>query len=231
MVANNEIGVIQPVQELSTICRNHGITMHTDAAQAYGHLALNMPRLGCSLLSISAHKFNGPKGIGALVARKGTGLDPLLWGGGQEQGLRPGTLPVPLIMGLAAAATLAMADRAARQTRLGALRDQLWHDLKQRNPALLLNGALHPRLAHNLNITVPGISGNRLQRALKSKLACSSGSACSRGEPSHVLRAIGRNRREADASLRLSLGHDTTATDIERAVVVLTEAMQAGPMD
>ena len=231
MVANNEIGVIQPVQELSKICSNHGITMHTDAAQAYGHLALNMPRLGCSLLSISAHKFNGPKGIGALVARKGTGLDPLLWGGGQEQGLRPGTLPVPLIMGLAAAATLATADRAVRQTRLGALRDQLWHDLKQRNPALLLNGALHPRLAHNLNITVPGISGNRLQRALKSKLACSSGSACSRGEPSHVLRAIGRNRREADASLRLSLGHDTTATDIERAVVVLTEAMQAGPMD
>ena len=141
MVANNEIGVIQPVQELSTICRNHGITMHTDAAQAYGHLALNMPRLGCSLLSISAHKFNGPKGIGALVARKGTGLDPLLWGGGQEQGLRPGTLPVPLIMGLAAAATLATADRAVRQTRLGALRDQLWHDLKQRNLVSCSTGA------------------------------------------------------------------------------------------
>ena len=162
------------------------------------------------------------------MARKGTGLEPLFWGGGQEQGLRPGTLPVPLIVGLAAAATLAMADRTARQTRLGALRNQLWHDLKQRNPGLLLNGALHPRLAHNLNITVPGISGNRLQRALKSQLACSSGSACSRGAPSHVLRAIGRSRSEAEASLRLSLGRDTTATDIERAVAVLTETIQAG---
>ena len=133
-------------------------------------------------------------------------------------------------MGLAAAATLATADRAARQTRLGVLRDQLWHDLKQRNPDLLLNGALHPRLAHNLNITVPGISGSRLQRALKSKLACSSGSACSRGAPSHVLRAIGRNRSEAEASLRLSLGRDTTATDIESAVSMVTEAIQAGAM-
>ncbi|QNI74728.1 cysteine desulfurase family protein [Synechococcus sp. NOUM97013] len=228
MVANNEIGVIQPVQELSTICRNHGITMHTDAAQAYGHLPVNMQHLGCSLLSVSAHKFNGPKGIGALVARKGTGLDPLFWGGGQEQGLRPGTLPVPLIVGLAAAATLAKADQAARLTRLGALRDQLWHDLKQRNPGLLLNGTLHPRLAHNLNITVPGISGSRLQRALKSQLACSSGSACSSGAPSHVLRAIGRSRTEAEASLRLSLGRDTTAIDIERAVAVLTETIQAG---
>ena len=230
MVANNEIGVIQPVHELSAICRNHGITMHTDAAQAYGHLELNMQELGCSLLSLSAHKFNGPKGIGALVARRGTGLEPLLWGGGQEQGLRPGTLPVPLIMGLAAAATVAQADLAARQTRLGALRDQLWHELKRRNPHLLLNGALQPRLAHNLNITVPGMSGSRLQRALKSKLACSSGSACSRGEPSHVLRAIGRNRREAEASLRLSLGRDTTETDIERAINVLTETIQAGSM-
>ena len=226
MVANNEIGVIQPIPELSAVCDSRGITMHTDAAQAYGHLPLHAEELGCALISLSAHKFNGPKGIGALVVRAGTQLQPLQWGGGQEQGLRAGTLPVPLIMGMAAAAELSMNDLEERQVRLQTLRDQLWQELKDRNPTITLNGALQPRLAHNLNITVPAISGSRLQRALRPQLACSSGSACSRGEPSHVLQSIGRNRFEAESSLRLSLGRDTTTTDIDGAIEVITDAIQ-----
>ena len=226
MVANNEIGVIQPIPELSAVCDSRGITMHTDAAQAYGHLPLHAEELGCALISLSAHKFNGPKGIGALVVRAGTQLQPLQWGGGQEQGLRAGTLPVPLIMGMAAAAELSMNDLEERQVRLQTLRNQLWQELKDRNPTITLNGALQPRLAHNLNITVPAISGSRLQRALRPQLACSSGSACSRGEPSHVLQSIGRNRFEAESSLRLSLGRDTTTTDIDGAIEVITNAIQ-----
>jgi len=226
MVANNEIGVIQPIRELSAVCSSHGITMHTDAAQAYGHLQLNAEELGCALISLSAHKFNGPKGIGALVVRGETQLQPLQWGGGQEQGLRAGTLPVPLIMGMAAAAELSIEDLEERQARLQALRDQLWKGLKDENPTIQLNGALQPRLAHNLNITIPNVSGSRLHRALRPRLACSSGSACSRGEPSHVLRSIGRSRIEAEGSLRLSLGRDTTARDIDGAIEVITSAIK-----
>ena len=225
MVANNEIGVIQPIRELSTICSSRGITMHSDAAQAYGHLELQAEELGCALISLSAHKFNGPKGIGALVVRRGTKLQPLQWGGGQEQGLRAGTLPVPLIMGMAAAAEVSLHDLEDRQARLRALRDQLWQGLKRRNPAIRLNGALQPRLAHNLNITVPNVPGSRLHRALRPQLACSSGSACSRGKPSHVLRSIGRTRIEAEGSLRLSLGRDTTPTDIDAAIEVISAAI------
>ena len=227
MVANNEIGVIQPIQELSAICSGNGITLHSDAAQAYGHLPIKAEELGCDLISLSAHKFNGPKGIGALVVRQGTPLQPLQWGGGQEQGLRAGTLPVPLIMGMAAAAELSLLDQKSRETHLRTLRDQLWQGLKDQNPAIKLNGALQPRLAHNLNITIPGVSGSRLHRALKPRLACSSGSACSRGEPSHVLRAIGRSRNEAEGSLRLSLGRDTTTDEIVAAIEVITSAIKA----
>ncbi len=225
MVANNEIGVIQPIRELSTICSSRGITMHSDAAQAYGHLELQAEELGCALISLSAHKFNGPKGIGALVVRRGTQLQPLQWGGGQEQGLRAGTLPVPLIMGMAAAAEVSLQDLEDRQARLRAMRDQLWQGLKCRNPGIRLNGALQPRLAHNLNITVPNVSGSRLHRKLRPKISCSSGSACSRGEPSHVLRSIGRTRIEAEGSLRLSLGRDTTTTDIDAAIEVISAAI------
>ena len=221
MAANNEIGVIQPLQALSDVCKSRGITLHTDAAQAFGHVRLIRSDLGCDLISLSAHKLNGPKGIGALVKRRGVSIQPLLWGGSQEQELRPGTFPVPLIVGFAAAADLAHADLETRQHQLSVLTNQLWRGLKSRHPQLLMNGAHQPRLAHNLNITVPDVSGNRLHRCLKRSLACSSGSACSRGKPSHVLQAIGRSRVEAEASLRLSLGRTTTATDINRAVEVI----------
>ena len=129
-------------------------------------------------------------------------------------------------MGFATAARLAMADREERQQRLGALRDQLWTDLKQRIPDLQRNGAAEPRLCHNLNITIPGVNGARLHRALRPHLTCSSGSACSNGEPSHVLQAIGRSHTEAEASLRLSLGRSTTRADIETAAACISDAVK-----
>ena len=227
MAANNEIGVLQPLDQLGALCQAHGITLHSDAAQAFGTVPLAPDALGIDLLSLSAHKLYGPKGIGALVLREGITIEPLQWGGGQEAGLRAGTLPTALIVGFAAAARLALQEQDQRNSRLQKLRDQLWEGLQQRLPGVLLNGALQPRLPHNLNISLPGVNGSRLHRALRPHLACSSGSACSNGAPSHVLQAIGRSRAEAEASLRLSLGRDTTATDVDQAIAAITDAVAA----
>ena len=227
MAANNEIGVLQPLTALAEICQQHGITLHSDGAQAFGQIAMEPDALGLDLVSISAHKLYGPKGIGALVIRDGIPLEPLLWGGGQEDGLRPGTLPAPLIVGFAKAATLAIADRDSRSERLRNLRNKLWNGLKQTIPNVVLNGALEARLPHNLNITLPGIHGSRLHRALRPKLACSSGSACSRGAPSHVLLALGRSQKEAEASLRLSLGRSCSDAEIDQAIQCISEAADA----
>jgi len=161
------------------------------------------------------------------VVRDGITLQPLQWGGGQETGLRAGTLPTALIVGFATAVQLAMADLEERQQRLGALRDQLWGGLQQHIPGIQLNGAPTPRLAHNLNVTFPDVSGRHLHRALRSQLNCSSGSACSNGAPSHVLQAIGRSRAEAEASLRLSLGRNTTDDEIQLAVERITAVVSA----
>jgi cysteine desulfurase len=227
MAANNEIGVLQPLAALASICRDHGIAFHSDGAQAFGHIPLEPDALGVDLLSLSAHKLYGPKGIGALVIQDDIALQPLQWGGGQEAGLRAGTLPTALIVGFAAAVRLAMAERESRQQRLAALRDQLWTDLQHQIPGVQLNGALAPRLPHNLNISLPGVNGSRLHRALRPHLTCSNGSACSNGAPSHVLQAIGRSRAEAEASLRLSLGRDTTTEDIQQAVNAISDAVAA----
>ena len=218
MLANNEIGVIQPLPEVAAICRDRGVTLHSDVAQAFGHIPFDSKGLGADFLSLSAHKLNGPKGIGALICNPGLTVEPLQWGGGQERGLRPGTLPVPLIIGFAKAAELARSDLASRRRRIERLRNRLWEGLKQGQPSLLLNGHATARLPHNLNITIPDVSGSRLHRALRPRVACSSGSACSRGEPSHVLMALGRSRQEAEASLRLSLGRDTSDSDIDAAI-------------
>ncbi len=225
MTANNEIGVLQPMAELAAICRTEGITFHSDAAQAFGHIPFQPDELGLDLVSLSAHKLYGPKGIGALVVREGIELEPLQWGGGQESGLRAGTLPTALIVGFATAAELAMADLPQRQQRQKQLRDMLWADLQKRIPDLQRNGAEQPRLSHNLNVTVPGVNGTRLHRALRPHLACSSGSACSNGEPSHVLQALGLSRKEAEASLRLSLGRSTTSADVHAAVSCIGDAV------
>ena len=226
MAANNEIGVLQPLQPLGALCRSRGVHLHCDAAQAVGHIPLDPRRLGLDLLSFSGHKLGGPMGSGALVVAPGVALVPQLHGGGQERGLRAGSPPLPLIVGLGAAVELALADQPARQVRLAALRDQLWRRLQEAG-GLRLNGAEAPRLAHNLNITVAGVDGGALHSRLRRRLAVSSGSACSSGSPSHVLQALGRSRQEAAASIRFSLGRSSTAAEIEAAADLVLETIRA----
>ena len=224
MAANNEIGVLQPLAAIGSLCRERGIPFHCDGAQAVGHITLNPAELGIDLLSLSGHKLYGPKGIGALAISRPLALAPQLHGGGQQGGLRAGTLPVPLIVGLAAALNLAQADRLEREQRLGALRDQLWQGLEALG-GIRRNGAAAPRLAHNLNICVEGVEGGALHRALRRQLAVSGGSACSSGEPSHVLAALGLSRLEAAASIRFGLGRSTTTAEIGQAIGALAEAI------
>ena len=225
MAANNEIGVLQPLAAIGSLCRQRGIPFHCDGAQAVGHIALSPAELGIDLLSLSGHKFYGPKGIGALAISRPLSLAPQLLGGGQQGGLRAGTLPVPLVMGLAAALNLAQADRLEREQRLGALRDQLWQGLEALG-GIRRNGAQSPRLAHNLNVCVEGVEGGALHRALRRQLAVSGGSACSSGEPSHVLAALGLGRLEAAASIRFGLGRATTAAEIAQAIHSVAEALK-----
>jgi cysteine desulfurase len=224
MAANNEIGVLQPLAAIAALCRERGALFHCDAAQAVGHVPLDPAAWGIDLLSLSGHKLYGPKGIGALWRRPGVALAAQQLGGGQEGGLRGGTLPVPLIVGLARALELALADRQERASRLGALRDQLLAAL-QALGGVRVNGSLGARLPHNLNVTVAGVEGGRLHRELRRSLAVSSGSACSQGSPSHVLAALGRNRAEAAASIRFGLGRDSDAAVVDTAIAAVAEAV------
>jgi cysteine desulfurase len=224
MAANNEIGVLQPLAAIGALCRRRGALFHCDAAQAVGHVPLSPAAWGIDLLSLSGHKFYGPKGIGALWRRPGLALAPQQLGGGQEGGLRGGTLPVPLIVGLARALELALADRQERASRLGALRDRLLAAL-QALGGVQVNGSLAARLPHNLNVTVAGVEGGRLHRELRRNLAVSSGSACGQGSPSHVLAALGRSRAEAAASIRFGLGRGTGEAEIGRAIAAVGEAV------
>lgn len=225
MAANNEIGVLQPLGAIAALCRRKGVLLHCDAAQAVGHIPLNMAELGVDLLTLSAHKFYGPKGIGALLIRPGVAVAPQQLGGGQERGLRAGTLPVPLIIGLAAALQLALADREERAGRLGALRDQLWSQLDALG-GISRNGTARHMLPHNLNVTVAGVDGTQLHRDLRRQLAVSSGSACSQGSPSHVLAALGRSRQEAAATIRFGLGRGTEERDVAAAANAVGEAVR-----
>jgi cysteine desulfurase len=224
MAANNEIGVLQDLTAIGRLCRSRGALFHCDAAQAIGHVPLAMAELGIDLLSLSAHKLYGPKGAGALVLREGVALAQQQHGGGQERGLRAGTLAVPLLVGLGRAAELAMADRQERGDRLMALRQRLWSGLEALG-GVRLNGHARQRLPHNLNVTIDAVEGGRLHRLLRRELAVSSGSACSQGSPSHVLAALGRSPTEAAASIRFGLGRGTDSTAIEVAVAAVTRAV------
>jgi cysteine desulfurase len=224
MAANNEIGVLQPLEAIAALCRRHGALFHCDAAQAVGHVPLDMATLGIDLLSLSAHKFYGPKGVGALLRRQRLPLAAQQLGGGQEGGLRGGTLPVPLVVGLGAAVAGAMADQQERAQRLGALRERLWRELEAIG-GVHRNGHPGQCLPHNLNLTIDGVDGTRLHGLLRRRLAVSSGSACSQGSPSHVLAALGRSRSAAGASVRFGLGRTTTAADIETAIGAVTDAV------
>jgi cysteine desulfurase len=226
MAANNEIGVLQPLAAIGALCRARGIRFHCDAAQAVGHIPLQPAALGIDLLSFSGHKLGGPMGIGALVMGPGVRLVPQLHGGGQEQGLRAGSPPLPLIVGLGAAVQLALAALPERGIRLAALRDQLWQQL-QAAGGIRRNGAAAPRLAHNLNVRVEGVDGTALHSRLRRHLAVSSGSACSSGEPSHVLQALGLSRQQAAASIRFGLGRASTTEDINTAAATVLDTIRA----
>jgi cysteine desulfurase len=224
MAANNEIGVLQDLQTIGRRCRERGALFHCDAAQAVGHIPLEMEALGIDLLSLSGHKLYGPKGCGALLVREGVALAAQQHGGGQERGLRAGTLAVPLLVGLGMAVELAQADREERGAQLAALRQRLWNGLEGLG-GVRLNGHPQRRLPHNLNITIDAVEGGRLHNRLRRELAVSSGSACSQGSPSHVLAALGRSRVEAAASIRFGLGRATGAAEIEQAIVAVSAAI------
>ena len=217
-LANHEIGVIQPLAEIAGVCRAHGILCHSDAAQAAGRIPIDVNELGVDLLSLSAHKLYGPKGIGALYVRRGTRLAPLLAGGAQEQGLRPGTLPTPLCVGFATACAMARAEMPAEAPRLRALGERLHQTLLAAMPGLRLNGAAEPRLPGNLNFSLPGIDAADLLPELP-ELALSTGAACASAsqEPSPVLRALGLNDDEIQGAIRIGLGRGTTELEVDFA--------------
>ncbi len=220
ILAHNEIGVLQDLVAIGAACREHGALLHTDAAQAVGKLDLDLATLPVDLLSCTAHKLYGPKGVGALYVgvRAHARLLPLLHGGGQEQGLRPGTLATHQIAGFGAAAALARAEWRAEAQRLGALRDRLWQRL-QGLGGVWRNGAADGALPGLLNVSIEGVEGESLVTAIEPVVACSTGSACSSAnrEPSYVLRALGRSPQLAESSLRLSVGRFTTAAEVDAA--------------
>ena len=216
--ANNEIGTINPISEIGEVCRNSGVPFHTDAVQAAAHLPIDVRSLNVDLLSIGAHKFYGPKGVGALFIREGTPILPAQTGGGQEFGLRSGTHNVPYIVGMAKAFSLAQIEREENSNRLRTMRDHLVGSLLEEIPESLLTGHPVNRLPNHASFVLRGVDGNELLMMLDLQgFACSSGSACKTGdpEPSEVLTALGLDRDWALGSLRVTLGHDTTVEKVE----------------
>jgi cysteine desulfurase len=224
MHANNEIGTIQPVRACAALARARGILVHTDAVQSVGKVATPVDELGVDLLSLSGHKIHGPKGVGALYVRRGTGLDPLVTGGPQERGLRGGTEPVAAIVGLGVAAQLAAASLSAEMSRVAALRDHLEQGVLASIPEVLVNGRPAPRLPTTTNLSFKGVDGQSLVVALDLKgVATSTGSACSSGslEPSPVLVAMGLPSEWVRGAVRFSLGAGNTLQEVETVLQML----------
>lgn len=226
IAANGEIGTIEPIAEIAAVCRERGVPFHTDATQAAGKIPFDAGELGCDLVSLSAHKLYGPKGVGALIARRGLGLDPILAGGGQEKGVRSGTVNVPGVIGLAAALELRAEDMQDEAQRLTALRNGLWDRLIMEIPRASVHGPRELRLPGNLNIGFEGVDAEGLMFALR-RFSISAGSACSSGErePSSVLRAIGLDDREAHGSIRIGMGRATSSEEIDLLVEDLKRAV------
>ena len=227
MYANNEVGTIQPIPEIGAVCQKHSVLFHTDAVQAAGHLAIDVKAQNIDMLSLSAHKFHGPKGIGVLYARKGIRLESLIEGGAQERGRRAGTENIPAIMGMAAALEEAVSDLDARNQRLIAMRDRLIDGLSQ-IPHSILNGDRTHRLPSNVHFCFEGIEGESLLLLLDDKgISASSGSACTSGslDPSHVMLAMGRPHEIAHGSLRLSLAKDITEEQVDYLIQSVTEVV------
>lgn len=224
MTANNEIGTIQPIAEISKIAKAHKVLFHTDAVQAIGHMKIDVMELGVDMLSMSAHKFHGPKGVGALYIKNGVKIDNLVHGGGQERGKRAATENVAGIVGMAKAITLTEEKLENTIQELSRKRDMLICGIQERIPYCRLNGPIQSRLCNNVNVSFQYIEGESILMMLDMKgIAASSGSACASGslDPSHVLLAIGLPHEIAHGSLRLSVGDDTTEDDIQYVLEVL----------
>lgn len=228
MYANNEIGTIQPIREIGAVCRQNGVLFHTDAVQAAGHLPINVKDDQIDMLSLSAHKFNGPKGTGVLYAKTGVFLTNLIEGGGQERGKRAGTENLPAIVGMAAALEEACSLQKERSIYVTKLREQLINGLKK-IPGALLNGDATNRLPGNVNFCFPDTEAEGLLLLLDNKGICaSSGSACTSGflDPSHVLLAIGRDKETARGSLRLTLDYENTKEEVEMIIKAVAETVK-----
>ncbi len=225
MYVNNEVGTIQPIKKVAKLCRDRGILFHTDACQAPGYLNMDVDYLGVDLLSLNGSKIYGPKGVGALYIREGVQITPLILGGGQEFRMRGGTENAALIVGFAKALELVMQNSKEEAARIGALRDELLDELL-RLPGVTLNGSREKRIENNINLHIPGLSGETLVMRLDMEgLATSSGSACASGktEPSHVLLTMGQSAEAASESLRLTLGRPTTVKETTRTLEILTK--------
>ena len=225
MFANNEIGTIQPIKEIGQLAKSRGIIFHTDATQAVGHEKINAYDMNIDLLSFSAHKFYGPKGIGGLFVRSYSPLirlNPVSFGGGHEKGMRPGTLNVPGIVGMAEALSLANKEMSAENRELREMANSIYDQLKEAIPGIKLNGHPQNRLANNLSLTIPGVEAKALIHLLKNKLSFSAGSACSttKVEPSHVLKGIGLTDDETFQTIRLGLGRLTQDAELISEILI-----------
>lgn len=227
MAANNEIGNIYPIQKVGQIAQHYGIPFLCDGSQAVGKIPIQFEEWGITYLAISAHKFYGPKGVGALAVRRGYHLEPLIFGGGHQQGMRSGTLNVPGIVGLGEACRLRSLEMEADERAIAAKRDKLQNLLLEKIPNLIINGDLENRLAGNLHISIPGILNSAIIARIRHQLAISTGSACSSGveAPSHVLQTLGLAEELVEGAFRIGLGKFTTANEVDQAVEILVIAV------
>jgi cysteine desulfurase len=235
MAANNEIGTLAPIAEIGKITREAGVLLHTDAAQAVGHIPVNVNAWQVDLLSLSGHKLYGPKGVGALYVRSRSPrarVAPQQHGGGHERGMRSGTLNVPGIVGLGAAAKITAEGMRAEAPRVQHLRNRLWDGLRQAIEGIEMNGHPTDRLPHNLSVVIPGVESRAVLFDLKDALAISSGSACSTAvvEPSHVILALGYGEARAHQSLRFGLGRSTTQANVDQAIGLVCGAVTRSRM-
>ncbi len=230
MLANNEIGVLQPVREIGALCRERGVLFHCDAVQGAGKVPFAVDGASADLVSLSAHKLYGPKGVGALYVRRKPRVKvaPLIDGGGHERGMRSGTLNVPAIAGFGAACELARAELAEESARVARLRDRLWAGLRERVPEVFANGSMERRVPGNLNVSFAGVDGEALMLSMR-EVAVSSGSACTSAslEPSYVLRALGVPDDLARASIRFGVGRFTTEEEIDYVIGRVAERVRA----
>lgn len=233
MFVNNELGTIQPIKDIATIMHSKNMLFHTDAVQAVGHISIDVKDLNCDMLSASSHKFNGPKGVGFLYIKNNTKFKPLIHGGKQEQGMRPGTENVLGIIAMAAALEDTIEHMEERNTHIKYLRDKMLDKLLQ-IPGAVLNGSLENRVPGNINIRFSGVSGAKLVTLCSLYgIYISSGSACNEGisEPSHVLKAIGLTDEEALSSIRITIGHTNTEQEIDTAADIITKLVERIRLD